>query len=256
MARTIHHAWDEWDAVPLVPLSCSLLDVELLQSTVSEVMQRCGELDIEHPPTLLLLDVDKLTADVQAGLLEILKIRQLDFNALATSEVSAEELSRREGVLPELIYRLATLEIVIPGLDARRADIPLLVQARLEHLNARGDRQIQGVRASAMDLLVSRPWPRNIDELYRVVDDAHAAAKGVIIAEEDFPREMKLTLEALAEPARQPETLDLDAHLQDVERQVITRALDRAKGNKAEASRHLGISRARLLRRLEQLEIG
>jgi DNA-binding NtrC family response regulator len=85
------------------------------------------------------------------------------------------------------------------------------------------------------------------------VAEAHRHAEGPEIDADDLPRRLQLAARAAARPPRAEETIILDEFLGRVERELVRRALDRAKGNKARAARLLGMTRPRLYRRLEQL---
>jgi DNA-binding NtrC family response regulator len=96
-------------------------------------------------------------------------------------------------------------------------------------------------------------WPGNLDELARVVAEAHRRVEGPQVGAGDLPDRIRLAAEAAAYPPRPEETIVLDEFLAGVERELIRRALAQAKGNKAKAARLLGMTRPRLYRRLVQL---
>jgi DNA-binding NtrC family response regulator len=106
-----------------------------------------------------------------------------------------------------------------------------------------------------MDRLSSYPWPGNLDQLVEVIRESHARATGVRVGEADLPDLFHHADEAVAHPRPAEENLNLDEFLRRVETELLRRALRRSRGNRARAARLLGISRARLLRRLTQLDI-
>ena len=87
------------------------------------------------------------------------------------------------------------------------------------------------------------------------MSESHQQALGRFVTERDLPDWITLTLEAERHPYRPETTIDLENYLQEVERELIRRALKVAKGNKAMTARLLGISRGRLLRRLASLHL-
>jgi DNA-binding NtrC family response regulator len=89
--------------------------------------------------------------------------------------------------------------------------------------------------------------------LAEVVSEAHLKAAGPEIGLEDLPERLRLATDAARQPSRPEETIVLDEYLGRVERELIRRALARAKGNKARAARLLGVTRPRLYRRMVQL---
>jgi DNA-binding NtrC family response regulator len=153
----------------------------------------------------------------------------------------------------DLAAMLSTIVISLPPLAQRRGDLPLLAQLFLEDCNAAGGRQIGGFSQAALDRLDAFPWPGNLDELAQAVAEAHRKAAGPEIGVDDLPEKLRAAAQAAAQPRRVDETIVLDEYLGRVERELIRRALTRAKGNKARAARLLGMTRPRLYRRMVQL---
>lgn len=250
IARTIHQERSQ-GAQALIPLSCALLDAELLQATIETVIQQMAELDNEDGSVLLLLDVGKLSMEAQSALLGFLAISEIGLETMATSSSRLVELVEQGQFRPELAHHLSTLEICIPPLRDRVEDIPLLAQWMLEQ--STGKERIGGFTEQAQQALLRYPWPREVGELREVVEAAARAATTSTIGVDDLPPQIGLALDVAAMPDRKEEKIALDAFLTEVEVEVISRALQVAKGNRAQAARGLGISRAKLLRRIEQL---
>jgi DNA-binding NtrC family response regulator len=123
----------------------------------------------------------------------------------------------------------------------------------VEEHNGRGGRQLAGFAPAALDRLASLPWTGNVEELAGIVREACQSVSTVWIGEADLPPRVRAVAAAGLHPRREPEPIQLDAFLLEIEQELIERSLKIAKGNKSRAARLLGISRARLLRRLEQL---
>jgi DNA-binding NtrC family response regulator len=237
----------------LAPLDCALLGADLL-GAVAEAVTRGSRLDDPSGPgTLLLHRIDELSADVQAELADFMARRPLAWRLIATSAEPLVELARRGKFREDLACLLSTVVIELPPLDRRREDLPLLAQLFLEELNATGQRQIGGFTPAALDLLDSYAWPGNLDELAQVVAESHRQAAGREIDVNDLPERLRRIGQAAAHPRRTEETIVLSEYLGRVERELIRRALARAKGNKARAARLLGMTRPRLYRRMVQL---
>jgi DNA-binding NtrC family response regulator len=231
------------------------LDAELLETTVEAFVRSCAELSQEQPASLLLLEVDQLPEEAQASLLGFLKISELQLHTLATAREPPLVRAANGQFRRELAHVLSTLVIEIPPLGERVEDVPLLAQAAVEQGNARGERQVAGLTEKAMNCLLRYEWPGNADELYQLVGEAHRAASGPYITDQDLPERIPLSLAAAEHPPLEATSIDLDRYLADIERELIQRSLHVAKGNRAGAARSLGISRARLLRRMEALGI-
>jgi len=253
LARAIHYGARPEQAGSLVPLACAVLGPELIHSTVTALARQGALGERASRSTLLLNDVDQLAPEDQAQLAAELCSRAFPLRLISTARVSLDELARRRQFRDDLAAALSTLVIELPPLAARREDLPLLAQMFLEQLNARTGRQRTGFTPEAMDLLVAYGWPGNLDELAEVVAQSHQQADSTMIRPEDLPQKIHLAESAARYPSRRPEKIVLDEFLGRVERELIRRALAQAKGNKARAARLLGLSRARLYRRMTQL---
>jgi DNA-binding NtrC family response regulator len=255
IARTIHYAGDEAAALPLLPLACPLMDAELMQTTITAFARRVGQSSTARPGALLLLEVDGLDEVAQAELSGFLNQPGFDLQILATARISPLAAAARGEFRADLAMALCTLIIELPPLAARPHDVPLLAQMILEQHNAAGAKQIGGFTSDALDVLAAYSWPRNIDELAEAVRHAHAAAAGPLVTVADLPDVFRLAESAAAVAPRNDEPIMLDEFLVQIERELLERALRRAKGNKTKAAELLGISRARLHRRLEEMQV-
>lgn len=250
-AAAIHYGSEA--AGSLIPLACSTLGAELIRSTVRAIAAQFPLHGQRGQSTLLLNDVDQLPADVQGELASVFAATSFPLRLIATAEQPLPRLAREGRFCEDLAAGLSTITIELPPLAQRREDLPLLAQLFLEEANARGSKQLGGFTPEALDLLDAYGWPGNVDELARTVAEAHRHAGGYEIDVGDLPQRIHVALRAAARPPRPEETIVLDEFLRRVERELIRRAMARAKGNKAKAARLLGMTRPRLYRRLAQL---
>ena len=217
----------------LVPLDCSLLGADLLEEVAAAVARGRQLGEKTAPGTLLLHRVDEISTDLQVELASLLVRRPLNWRLMATAAESLAELARRGKFREDLAAALSTIVIELPPLARRRDDLPLLAQLFLEDLNAAGRRQIGGFTPAALDLLLGYAWPGNLDELAEVIAESHRRAAGREIDVPDLPERLRLATQAAARPHRPDETIVLNEYLARVERELIRRALARAKGNKS-----------------------
>jgi transcriptional regulator with AAA-type ATPase domain len=163
----------------------------------------------------------------------------------------------RSGRLLENLY--CTMEVIrleVPSLRERLLDFPVLVDRMLARAQADAQRTIEGLSAEAWELLRQHQWPGNLRELFAVLDAACQRATTAGDA-----RKVNLELADLPASLRRQETtgrapersLDLDQVLEEVERRLIRLTVQRTKGNRSKAADLLGMSRPRLLRRMEAL---
>jgi DNA-binding NtrC family response regulator len=266
VARLLHRRAIPDHMEPLIPLWCPLLDAELIQTTVTAIGRQFSALSAsalsdERPgdaramaslaPTLLLLEVDQLPPDAQAELAGFLTLPGFELYTISTSQDPLCRLAEQECFRADLAHALSTLVIDMPPLSARPQDIPLLCQCLVERFNAKGGRQLSGFTSEAIDELTICQWPENVDELAEVVDLACQAADGPFVEARQLPDKIRWAHQAVAHPRREEQPIVLDQFLEDIEKELIVRAMKRAKGNKTKAARLLGVTRARFHRRLE-----
>jgi DNA-binding NtrC family response regulator len=253
VAKSIHYGQPKQEIGDLVPLSCSLVPSDVLQSAIGKMVRPPTTTPSDPTATILLNDVDQLSADIQAELADLLARRALPSRIIATSACRLADLVARRQFRADLEGQLSTIEIHLPPLAERREDIPLLAQMFLEELNAEGKRQLQGFTPEALDQLAAYPWPGNIDELSGMVAEACRAAEGRLVTPRDLPQRIYVAAAAERRPRRVDDAINLSKFLAGVELELIERALRRAKGNKTKAAKLLGLTRPRLYRRMVQL---
>ena len=253
VARSIHYGDDPQAAGALIPLACGLLGEELIHSTVAALAAKDPRPAKAGRSTLLLNDVDQLPAGIQGELARVLGEKTFPLRLIATAGGGLADAVRQGKFRNDLASLLSTIVIELPPLAERREDLPALLQLFAERLNADGEKQVAGFSPEALDVLDAHEWKGNIDELARVVAQSHESAEGVWIGPNDLPERIHLGAEAAAHPPRKEETIVLDEFLGRIERELISRALSQAKGNKTKAAKLLGMTRPRLYRRLLQL---
>jgi DNA-binding NtrC family response regulator len=262
LAAAIHYASNPEDAKVtfaqsgMISLDCSVLPAELILSTLAALARShsAAENAVQsEPATLLLNRVDELPAELQAELSALLTKKRFPRRLICTAAAPLGELAQRGNFRADLAALLSTIGILLPPLNQRREDLPLLSQIFLEDCNRQRPKQVGCFSPAALDKLDAYAWPGNLDELAAIVAAAHRNAAGAEIAPEELPSQIHLAAQAAAHPRRTEEPIRLDEFLERVERELIRRALARAKGNKAKAARLLGLTRPRLYRRMVQL---
>lgn len=252
-AHAIHYAGRGEASGPLVPLACTVLATDLIASTLTAIASRRFPQEAAGRGTLLLNDVDELPPESQAEVARLLTGKGFPLRIVATARQNLTDLARIGAFRDDLAAVLSTLVIRLPPLAERRGDVPLLAQWFVEETNARGDKQLAGLSSEALDCLDAYPWPGNVDELGRVIQEAHRRAEGTEIVLGDLPEQIHLAHAAAAHPRRVEDTIVLEEFLGRIERELLTRALRRAKGNKTKAAKLLGMTRPKFYRRLVQL---
>ena len=160
-------------------------------------------------------------------------------NADLRSEISAGRFRA------DLLFRLNTVEILLPPLRERREDIPALAVFFLKQHQQRYRKNLKGFDETALRVLTSHPWPGNIRELTHVVERA------VLMAQGDLVQAADLGLQDTGNPARALEEMSME----EVEKLLIKKTLLRFDGNARQAAESLGLSRSAFYRRLEKYHL-
>lgn len=260
VARLIHaHGPRRLQA--FIPLDCAHLTEFELQRT----LRRLAAPLLDEPPdpafrpgALCLRQVSRLPRELQQFLLDQLLPPSGGVGEsprlLACDTFTPEAAVAAGQLLPELAFRLTTLRIDLPPLRERPEDLPLLAQFFLEQVNRDVDRQCGGFSQDVLDQFRRYHWPGNVRELRLVVEECHAAARGPIVVEADLPFRFRTGRDAQkVGPPPRPRAFHLAEYLESIERQEIERVLRECRHNRALAARCLGLTRARLYRRMQQL---
>lgn len=266
LARGIHHDGESQPGA-FLPLDCRQSPFALMQTLQRLLHPEADDAPASmlHPRTLLLIDVASLPRDVQERLLAAYRAntasasRRQPLPRLMSSE--AESLSdavENERLLPELFFLLTPLTIDVPPLRQRLDDLVPLAQTFLESLNRNADRQVGGFSDTVWKQLREYQWPGNLDELALVVREAREKSTGPVIDVKDLPLRFRAGLDAqtISPPPRdfdEEPIPPLEEHLASVERELIERALTKAKQNKTLAAKLLGMPRPVLYRRMQAL---
>jgi len=266
VARAVHdysvRARETFVAVNLAALPPSLIESELFGhekgSFTGATSRRSGRFELAAAGTLFLDEIGDLDGALQTKLLRVLS--DGTFERVGGSEPLTSRAriiaatnkhvrpSEPDAVLREdLYYRLAVIEIEVPPLRARRSDIPLLVAAALRGTPARA------VSEDAMDVLLTYDWPGNVRELIHVIQRA-AVLGGEVIDAASLAETVRTRASRLPPSSSAPKSLR-DA-IADLEKRMITEALERSNGNRSEAARQLGIGRPQLYAKMEEHGLG
>ena len=212
---------------------------------------RIGRFELAEGGTLLMDEIGTLQLRQQAKLLRVLETgelervgasrsRPVDVRILSATnaDLSAEVAAGR--FREDLLFRLNTIEIRLPPLRERREDIRALADHFLARYAGRYRKALAGFEPEAVHALETHPWPGNVREL------DHTLERAVLLAQGTQVRAGDLGLRESGSPARLEE-LPLD----EVERLLIRKALERHAGNVSQAAKSLGLSRSALYRRLQ-----
>ncbi len=260
-ASAIHGEGHHKDA-PFVPINCGALPEGLIESELfghvkgafsGAIRDKKGRFQLADGGTIFLDEVAELSKPVQVKLLRFLQEGTFErvggeetlaakVKVISASNKDLKEEVRMGNFRDDLFYRLNVIPIHLPPLRKRKNDIPLLVDHFLRQAAERHNGRSRRISKQAVRILMDYHWPGNVRELQNAVQFAIVKSTGGMIRPKDLPLEMGSVECRVTRPGPVPK-LDVDA---------VTRALKEAGGNKAKASRRLGVGRATLYRFLEK----
>jgi DNA-binding NtrC family response regulator len=257
------HQWSPRAGGPLVKVNCAAIPEALLESELfghergsftGATNMRVGRFEEAHGGTVLLDEIGETSLALQAKLLRVTQAgtfsrvgsnteRTTDARILAATNRNLEDDVAEGRFREDLFYRLNVIEIHVPPLRARQADIP-----ELAHLFAqtftKGNARFSPGAISSME---SYPWPGNVRELRNAMERAVLLAKGNVILPEHLPRRVR---EAQSTPEPTVDDAPSGTRMEDIERNAILLALREHDFNRTDTARALGISRRSLTYKL------
>jgi DNA-binding NtrC family response regulator len=264
-AKAIHFNSDR-AARPFVNITCSALPEQLLESELfghergaftDARQQKRGLFETADGGTVFLDEIGEMTPALQAKLLRFLEEKtfkrigaladiRVDVRVIAATHRNLEEEVKAGKFREDLFYRLQVMPVMLPSLRERRGDIPLLIDHYIAQYNREFRKRVKGVTADALALLEQYRWPGNVRELRNAIERAMLLTDREWLLPEDFGT---LSRSAIAATFRlPPEGVSLD----EVERQLVAQALERAGGNQTQAGHLLGINRDQVRYRIEK----
>ncbi|HEY7186828.1 MAG TPA: sigma-54 dependent transcriptional regulator [Vicinamibacterales bacterium] len=264
-AKAIHYNSDR-AARAFVNITCSALPEQLLESELfghergaftDARQQKRGLFETADGGTVFLDEIGEMTAPLQSKLLRFLEEKtfkrvggladvRVDVRVVAATNRDLEEAVKSGKFREDLFYRLQVMPIPLPPLRERRGDVPLLADFYIDRFNREFRKRVRGLSAAATTLLEQYQWPGNVRELRNAIERAMLLVDRDSLEPADFT-----TLTRSVEPTTfrlPPEGINLE----DVERQMLMQALERASGNQTHAAHLLGINRDQVRYRIEK----
>ncbi len=257
---------------PFVPVNCAALPDNLLESELfghekgaftGAVARKLGRFELADKGTIFLDEIAEMPLNMQVKLLRVLQEKSfervggtetlhVDVRVIAATNRNLTEAMAKGLFREDLYYRLNVFHIDLPPLRQRVEDIPVLAEHFLDKI--RPNYLVQKFCPEAIKLLTQYHWPGNIRELQNVVERAAIICHGTEITPADLPKEIqeisgKYDAGSLV---RLPES---GISLEDLEKELIIKALEKSKGNQTRAAQLLGITRSALLYRVQKHSI-
>jgi transcriptional regulator with PAS, ATPase and Fis domain len=266
LARHIHALSDRADK-SFVPVDCSSLTDTLFESQLfghvrgaftGAVRDSIGFIRAADTGTLFLDEIGELSLPLQSKLLRVIQERAVvpvgdtkaypvDVRVICATNRDLNAMVRKGQFREDLFFRLNVISMNVPPLRERPQDVLPLARHFLEQQAMIYDETVKRLAPDAREALMAYAWPGNVRELANVIEHAHVLSGPMEITVTDLPDSI----------ASRKSVTDLgsDLRLEDLERRAITEALRRTNGNKAAASRLLGLNIQKLNRHIEKLNI-
>ena len=231
----------------MIRIDCSLMDIELLQSMLEVVDE--STIHDRAAPTVSLDNLEALPEECVSLLASFLK-RHEETVCIATCDSDLiQALSKGKLQWSEVLTRTSIIRIDLPRLVDRIEDLPTLISAWFIAQRKTGHATPE-IDDNFLDALTAYSWPGDIEELAVALTHVAKNTSGETLTDRDLPVNIRTCVSHI-EQSHADESVDLDSILEDVEKTMILRALERYPQNKTSAAKILNISRARLLRRLQ-----
>ena len=274
VARAIHYAGSRKDQ-RFVAQNCAALPDTLLESELfghrrgaftGAHADKKGLFEVAHRGTIFLDEVGETHPGMQVRLLRVLQdgeirplgsseTRRVDVRIIAATNRDLRKDVETGRFREDLYYRLRVVELRIPSLRERRADIPLLAHHFLDLANRKMGKQLEGYTNAAMDRLAGYGWSGNVRELENEIERTVALSGDATTISVDMLSEhiRGAPLAAVADPEDAPPgDLDLNRAVDALKQRLISHAL-REAGSKTRAAERLGIPRQSLQKMMKRL---
>jgi two-component system, NtrC family, response regulator len=252
---------------PFVAVNCAAIPETLIESELFGHVKGAftgagkdkeGKFELADGGTILLDEIGELRIDLQAKILRVLQERTVDrlgdrapipvdVRVIASTNRDIEQ-AIKDGTFREDLYdRINVVGLRMPPLRERRDDIPLLVHYFLKKFNKDAS---AGIEEEAMTVLLSYGWPGNVRELESVIERASVLKRGSKITSDDLPEKLRKEKNSFENILLNLPEEGLE--LEELEKSLIVRALEKNKGNQTRAAEYLGITRPTLIYRMEK----
>jgi nitrogen regulation protein NR(I) len=289
VARAVYHYSDR-SRGPFLAVNCAAIPEALLESELfghekgaftGADRQRIGKFEQCHGGTLFLDEIGDMTPATQAKILRVLqgqefervggsKVIRTDVRVVAATNRDLLAMVSQGTFRGDLYYRLNGYTIKLPPLRERGEDLPLLVDHFLRRFSRELKRETRAVAPETLDQLQAYHWPGNVRELQSVLKQTLLHATGPVLLPEFLPRDLGTAAQSPAEAKNvEPDLGALTRFIKErlesgtnslyadfqafTDQHLLDRVMDHVQGNQSQAARILGISRATLRSKLNEL---
>src|SRR4051812_17066656 len=275
VAKTLHYQ-SLRQAEPFIAINCAAIPDSLLESELfgyekgaftDARSQKRGIFELADKGTLFLDEIGEIPLMLQAKLLRVLEDQsfrrlgglkdiQLDLRVVAATNKNLREAVKEGAFRQDLYFRLNVIQILIPPLRERTDDILPLTRFFIDHYNRKFKRSIEGMSDGAAKLLLYHDWPGNVRELRNAIERAMILEESALITSASLPLAISRPESNGTSPSHAPIEIPTDGlSLEDNERSLLAKALEKTTGNQTQAARLLRITRDTLRYKMKKFNL-
>jgi two-component system response regulator HydG len=252
---------------PFIKLNCAAISEGLLESELfghekgaftGAIRRREGRFRQAHQGSIFLDEISEMSLAMQAKLLRVIQEREfsrvggeevifVDVRLIAATNKDLLNEVKNGNFREDLYYRLNVITLKVPPLRERKEDIPLLAEHFLKMFSQKNNKEISGFTPQAMDRIIRYAWPGNVREIMNTIESAVVLSNSAYLSEQDLP-----IISSEMELIDHDREITAELPLDEVEKATILKILQTCGGNKSEAARRLGITRATLHKKLKR----
>jgi len=270
LARLIHQLSPRVHK-PIIVVNCGALQENLLESELfghekgaytGASSRRIGRFEEADGGTLFLDEIGELSPGIQVKLLRFLQEREIsrlgsntniavDVRIISATNRDLDVQVKSGAFREDLFYRLKVVTMSLPPLRERKEDLPALIDHFMERFARENGKTIEGITAEAQDLLLKYDYPGNVRELVNIMERAVVIARDNYITVNDLP----FKNDSFTDVSGKKSQGSLRESLEELEKHLISEAMDKAADNQTRAAETLGMSERMLRYKLKKYEL-
>ena len=258
---------------PFIKVNCAALSESLLESELfghekgaftGADIKRMGRFELANGGTLLLDEISEVSPKIQSKLLRVLELEEfervggsktlkVDVRVIATTNRDLEQEIEKGNFRQDLYFRLNVIPVIVPPLRERREDIPVLAEYFLEKFKSGMDTPLKEISKEAIDILVQYDWPGNVREIKNLIHRCTVMIDSEVLMPEHFENMLNM------QKTKKSNEISVGQTIEDVERELIYKTLEKTGGNKTRAAEILDVTPRTLrnkLSRYKELQSG
>jgi len=279
VARAVHFNSDR-AVKPLVTVNCGAIPEELLESELfghekgaftGAIRSRIGRFELAQEGSIFLDEIGDMSPSLQVKLLRVIQEKQFeriggmktinaDVRIIAATHQNLEKAVEENRFREDLYYRINVIPIHIPPLRERRADIPILITHFLQKFNKLKKKMVNNVTPQAMSYMIRYSWPGNVRELQNLIEMIVVMKQEGPIEAGDLPAKIRFNrkkAEKFITGIEIPdEGLNLNHTVNQFEKDILQKALEKSGGVKNRAAKLLNLNRTTYVEKLKGYHMG